>query len=61
MFPLETNHTKQNFNRFFNDGTARFINQTKKNLIWETTYEKSNELAKDLFLNSQNIINQIGV
>ena len=44
----------------FNDGTARYINQTGKLLVWETTDEKSNELTKDLFLKSQNIVNQIG-
>jgi hypothetical protein len=44
----------------FNDGTARYINQTGKILVWETTDEKSNELTKDLFLKSQNIVNQIG-
>lgn len=46
----------------FNDGTARYINQEGKILVWETTTDKkSNELTKDLFLKSQNIINQIGV
>lgn len=44
----------------FSDGTARYINQTEKILVWETTDEKSNELTKDLFLKSQNIVNQIG-
>ncbi|WP_423997112.1 hypothetical protein [Maribacter sp. IgM3_T14_3] len=44
----------------FNDGTARYINQTGKILVWETTDEKSNELTQDLFLKSQNIVNQIG-
>lgn len=44
----------------FNDGTARYINQTGKILVWETTDEKSNELTHDLFLKSQNIVNQIG-
>lgn len=44
----------------FSDGTARYINQTEKIIIWETTDEKSNELTKDLFLKSQNIVNQIG-
>ncbi|RZJ99251.1 MAG: hypothetical protein EOO46_22700 [Flavobacterium sp.] len=44
----------------FNDGTARYINQTGKILVWETSDEKSNELTKDLFLKSQNIVNQIG-
>ncbi len=45
----------------FNDGTARYINQTGKILIWETRDEKSNELTQDLFIKSQNILNQIGV
>jgi len=45
----------------FNDGTARYINQTGKILVWETTDEKSKELTQDLFLKSQNIVNQIGV
>ncbi len=44
----------------FNDGTARYINQTGKILIWEAEDEKSTELTKDLFLKSQNIVNQIG-
>jgi len=44
----------------FNDGTARYINQTGKILIWDTKDEKSNELTKDLFLKSQNIVSQIG-
>lgn len=44
----------------FNNGTARYINQTGKMLIWETTDQKSNELTKDLFLKSQNLVNQIG-
>lgn len=45
----------------FNDGTARYINQTGRILIWEMTNEKSNELTQDLFIKSQNIVNQIGV
>lgn len=46
----------------FKNGTARYINQTGKVLVWETTSDKtSNELTNDLFLNSQNIVNQIGV
>lgn len=44
----------------FNDGTARYINQTGKILVWDVTDEKSNRLTKDLFLKSQNIIDQIG-
>ena len=45
----------------FNNGTTRYINQTGKMIIWETTTdEKSNKLTKDLFLKSQNVVNQIG-
>ena len=45
----------------FNNGTARYINQTGKMIVWElTTDTKANELTNALFLNSQNIINQIG-
>jgi hypothetical protein len=45
----------------FNDGTARYINQTGKVLVWEASDEKSKELTQDLFLKSQNIVDQIGV
>ena len=45
----------------FNNGTARYINHTGKILIWETTTdEKSNELTKALFTNSQTIVSKIG-
>ena len=44
----------------FSDGTARYINQSGKMIIWETTNETSNELTKDLFLKGQNVVNQIG-
>lgn len=45
----------------FNDGTARYINQTGRMIVWElTTDEKANELTRALFMNSQTIINQIG-
>ena len=45
----------------FNNGTARYINQTGKMLVWEiTTDERANGLTSALFLNSQNIVNQIG-
>jgi len=45
----------------FNNGTARYINQTGKFLVWETTTDdKANELTKDLFLKGQDIVNQIG-
>lgn len=45
----------------FNDGTARYINQTEKMIIWETTDETSNKLTQDLFIKSQKIVKQIGV
>ena len=45
----------------FKDGTARYINQTGKILIWETSDKVSDELTKNLFLQSQNIVNNIGV
>ena len=44
----------------FSDGTARYINQTGKMIIWETTDETSNKLTQDLFTKSQAIIKQIG-
>lgn len=44
----------------FKDGTARYINQTGKMLIWETTDETSNKLTSELFLKSQDIVNKIG-
>ena len=44
----------------FSDGTARYINQTGKMIIWETTDETSNKLTKDLFTKSEEIIKQIG-
>lgn len=45
----------------FRDGTARYINQSEKILIWETTTDtKANELTTELFLKSQNVVNQIG-
>jgi hypothetical protein len=45
----------------FKNGSARYINQTGKILIWETmTDTKTNELVKDLFVKSQQVVNQIG-
>jgi len=44
----------------FSDGTARYINQTGKTIIWETTDETSNKLTQDLFAKSQEIVKQIG-
>jgi len=45
----------------FNDGTARYINHTEKLLVWEiTTDTKANELSRDLFKNSIQVVNLVG-
>ncbi|HEY4286574.1 MAG TPA: hypothetical protein VGN00_05700 [Puia sp.] len=44
----------------FNDGTARYINQTGKILIWETTDKASKELTEKLFSEGRQVISQIG-
>lgn len=44
----------------FNDGTARYINQTGKILIWETSDERSSSLTSDLFAKSMTIVEKIG-
>lgn len=45
----------------FHDGTARYINQTGKILVWETTEDaKANELTNDLFEKSRQILQRIG-
>ncbi|MBE7169422.1 MAG: hypothetical protein INR73_02465 [Williamsia sp.] len=45
----------------FNNGTARYINQTGKVLIWETTEDTTaNGLTNELFARSAQIIDQIG-
>ena len=45
----------------FNNGTARYITQTGKILIWETTTdETANKLTNALFVNSENLASQIG-
>lgn len=45
----------------FNNGTARYINQTGKILVWENTMdETANQLTRNLFSNGQTIVNQIG-
>jgi hypothetical protein len=45
----------------FQDGTARYINQTGKILVWEITTDTiANELTRDLFARSQQILTQIG-
>jgi len=46
----------------FNDGTARYINHTGKILIWEKTDDEAgNKITNELFADSQNIVDQIGV
>lgn len=45
----------------FANGTARYINQTGKILVWETTTDlQANELTTDLFVKSRQVVNQIG-
>jgi hypothetical protein len=44
----------------FSDGTARYINQTGKMIIWEKGDDTSNKLTQDLFTKSQEIVKQIG-
>jgi hypothetical protein len=45
----------------FSDGTARYINQTGKLIIWELANETSRQLTADLFMKSQQIVEKIGV
>ncbi|RYY52098.1 MAG: hypothetical protein EOO09_22295 [Chitinophagaceae bacterium] len=45
----------------FADGTARYINQSEKILIWETTDDATAlDLTRTLFSRSAQIVNQIG-
>ncbi len=45
----------------FNNGTARYINQSEKILVWETTTDKTaNELTDNLFSKCREIVNKIG-
>jgi hypothetical protein len=44
----------------FKDGTARYINQSGKILVWENDDNISNVLTKQLFEKSSDIIKQIG-
>jgi len=44
----------------FRDGTARYINYSGKILVWENEDEISLELTKQLFDNSNRIVQQIG-
>lgn len=43
------------------NGTARYINQSGKMIIWENTIDDTaNHLTRQLFTNSQQIVDQIG-
>jgi len=44
----------------FRDGTARYINQTGKILIWEMTDAQSNALTDRIFTKSIEVVNRIG-
>lgn len=45
----------------FNNGTSRYINQTGKVLVCDTTIDtNANAMTSDLFSKSQQIVNQIG-
>ncbi len=45
----------------FRNGTARYINQTGKLLIWETSDETSLSLSKNVFEKSQLVVDQMGI
>lgn len=45
----------------FKNGTARYINQSGKMIIWETSDDTVIALTADLFEKSRSIVNQIGV
>jgi hypothetical protein len=44
----------------YKDGTARYINQSGKIIIWEISDERSDFLTSELFYESENIVKQIG-
>ncbi len=45
----------------FKNGTARYINQTGKVVIWETTTDANvNQLTNDLFAKAMDVVKQIG-
>jgi len=44
----------------FKDGTARYINQTGRMLIWETRDTVSDKLTDELFLKSSQVVDKIG-
>lgn len=44
----------------FGDGTARYINQSGKMIIWETVTKESTALINNLFEKSYNVVSKIG-
>jgi hypothetical protein len=44
----------------YSDGTARYVNQSGKLLVWEDFNEESNKLIEDLLANSINVVSKIG-
>lgn len=44
----------------YKDGTARYINQSGKMIIWETTTAESNNLIEHVFTRSQTVVDNIG-
>ncbi len=44
----------------FSDGSARYINQTEKIIVWETANVASSVLTNQLFKDSARVITQIG-
>lgn len=44
----------------YSDGTARYINQVGKIIIWETRTPESDKLINDLFAASAVVVNRIG-
>lgn len=44
----------------YKDGTARYINQSGKIIIWEMRDERSDFLTSELFYESESIVKQIG-
>jgi len=44
----------------YKDGTARYINQSGKLIVWDVNDNKSDTIIKELFLHGENVINNIG-
>ncbi|MFT3681207.1 MAG: hypothetical protein QM791_13105 [Ferruginibacter sp.] len=44
----------------FHDGTARYINQSEKLVVWETQTEASQNCIRDLFAESIKVVSKIG-